>query len=195
MKKIKNIFLASASPRRSEILEQVGASFVVLPSGVDEKITKTIPNEVVMELASQKAKDVFYTNDNEGLYIGADTVVAYNDNILGKPHDKQDAFHMLKRLQGNVHSVFTGVMLIIKNGDEYIEINFYQKTDVKMYNLEDEEIKQYIETGEPMDKAGSYAIQGTFAVNIEKIDGDYNNVVGLPIALINQKLKEIGYTL
>ena len=127
------------------------------------------------------------------LVIGADTVVAYDGKILGKPVDEADAKRMLTMLSGNTHSVFTGVTLVLidKTGRAG-ELVFYEKTDVKMHAMTEAEIDRYIATGEPMDKAGSYGIQGKCAIYIEKIDGDYNNVVGLPITRIYQELKNIG---
>ena len=182
---MNKIILASASPRRKELLKQMGLEFEVMPSHCEEVITRKIPWEIVMELSSQKARELVYKaamdslsddksgNDGDGqnvLVIGADTIVAYKDEILGKPKDKDDAVRMLKLLQGKQHSVYTGVSLV------YLKEGIAQTTD--------EQIEAYVATGEPMDKAGSYAIQGLFAEFIVKIDGDYNNVVGLPIGRI-----------
>ncbi len=202
---MSRIILASASPRRKELLEQIGLEFEICPAKGEEVITKTIPEEVVMELSKQKAEEiaVMVTTYNENhkeittptdiLIIGADTVVAYDGQILGKPKDEADAKRMLSMLSGNTHSVYTGVTLCLidKNG-RVGEVVFAEKTDVTMFPISEEEIERYVATGEPMDKAGSYAIQGKSAIFIEKIDGDYNNVVGLPITRIYQKLKDIG---
>ena len=202
---MSQIILASASPRRKELLEQIGLEFEICPAKGEEIITKTIPEEVVMELSKQKAEEVAalvssfgenhkeITTPSDILVIGADTVVAYDGKILGKPVDEADAKRMLTMLSGNTHSVFTGVTLVLidKTGRAG-ELVFYEKTDVKMHAMTETEIDRYIATAEPMDKAGSYGIQGKCAIHIEKIDGDYNNVVGLPIARIYQELKNIG---
>lgn len=202
---MSQIILASASPRRKELLEQIGLEFEICPAKGEEIITKSVPEEVVMELSKQKAEEVAamvssfgenhkeITTPSDILVIGADTVVAYDGKILGKPKDEDDAKRMLAMLSGNTHSVFTGVTLVlIDKSGRAGEVVFYEKTDVKMYPMTAQEIERYVSTGEPMDKAGSYAIQGKCAIHIEKIDGDYNNVVGLPIARIYQELKNIG---
>ena len=202
---MSQIILASQSPRRKELLEQIGLEFEICPAKGEEIITKTIPEEVVMELSKQKAEEVAamvsvygenhkeITTPSDILVIGADTVVAYDGKILGKPKDEADAKAMLTMLSGNTHSVFTGVTLVlIDKSGRAGELVFYEKTDVKMHEMSEKEIDQYIATGEPMDKAGSYGIQGKCAIYIEKIDGDYNNVVGLPITRIYQELKKIG---
>lgn len=179
--------LASASPRRRELLEQVGIQFHIIKSSVEEIITSSEPDKVVMELSSQKAQDVYsHLSEKDNIVvIGADTIV-YNDNsILGKPKNEEDAFQMLKKLAGKSHFVYTGVTLNI-NGEL---VSFAEKTKVSVYSMTDHEIKEYINTQEPMDKAGAYAIQGLFAAYIKGIEGDYNNVVGLPIGRICQELK------
>ena len=202
---MSQIILASQSPRRKELLEQIGLEFEICPAKGEEIITKSIPEEVVMELSKQKAEEVAamvtsfgenhkeITTPSDIIVIGADTVVAYDGKILGKPSDEADAKRMLTMLSGNTHSVFTGVTLVLidKTGRAG-ELVFYEKTDVKMHAMTEAEIDRYIATGEPMDKAGSYGIQGKCAIYIEKIDGDYNNVVGLPITRIYQELKNIG---
>lgn len=202
---MSRIILASASPRRKELLEQIGLEFEICPAKGEEVITKSVPEEVVMELSKQKAEEVAYlvntynekhkeiTTPTDILVIGADTVVAYDGKILGKPKDEEDAKRMLSMLSGNTHSVYTGVTLcLIDKSGKVGELNFYEKTDVTMFPILEEEINRYVATGEPMDKAGSYAIQGKSAIFIEKIHGDYNNVVGLPITRIYQTLKAVG---
>ena len=202
---MSQIILASQSPRRKELLEQIGLEFEICPAKGEEIITKSIPEEVVMELSKQKAEEVAamvssyaeehkdITTPSDIMVIGADTVVAYDGKILGKPVDEADAKRMLTMLSGNTHSVFTGVTLVlIDKSGRAGELVFYEKTDVKMHEMRETEIDRYIATGEPMDKAGSYGIQGKCAIYIEKIDGDYNNVVGLPITRIYQELKKIG---
>lgn len=188
----KEIILASASPRRKELLSQIGLIFTVQVSGVEEVITKTAPEEIVMELSSQKAADVKAHTKGDSVVIGADTIVAYSgkegSKILGKPKDEEDAFAMLKLLQGKAHQVYTGVTICA--GEE--TRTFYEKTQVFIYPMTDEEIRAYIRTGEPMDKAGAYGIQGRFAAFVKGIEGDYNNVVGLPVGRVYQELQKLN---
>lgn len=191
------IYLASASPRRKELLRQVGISFKVIPSDVEEKITKEKPDEVVEELSYQKAVDVCGKLVKEGkedfVVIGADTVVSAWGKILRKPADKADAARMLKELQGGSHQVYTGVTIAWKYENmSPMYATFSECTDVTMYDMTDEEIKAYVDSGEPMDKAGAYAIQGLCAAHIQGICGDYNNVVGLPVGRLYQELKKRG---
>ena len=156
---MKHIILASASPRRKEILELADLKFDVMPSDAQEITTKTAPNEVVMELA-------------------------YQGQILGKPADEADAKRMLTMLSGQTHEVYTGVC-VIEDGKTK---TFYEETKVTFYEISDEQIDRYIKTGEPMDKAGSYGIQGKAAVFIKGSEGDYYNVVGFPIARFLQEI-------
>ena len=191
------IYLASASPRRKELLKQVGLSFKTRPSTVEEKITKTEPDEVVEELSYQKAVDVCGKLSREEkedfVVIGADTVVSCWGEILGKPKDKEDAVRMLKKLQGGSHQVYTGVTLAWKYKDmSAMYATFSECTDVTMYSMTDQEIRQYADSGEPLDKAGAYAIQGLCAAYIQGICGDYNNVVGLPVGRVCQELRKRG---
>ena len=175
---MKQIILASASPRRRELLAQIGLDFTVLPASGEEKLTKQIPSEIVEELSSQKAEAVA-EQIPDGIIIGADTVVCQDGEIMGKPKDEADALRMLRQLQGEMHSVFTGVTLIVKeNGSVISKQTFSQETRVYLY------------AGEPMDKAGAYGIQGRFAAYVEGIEGDYNNVVGLPVSAVWQEIKE-----
>ena len=176
--------LRSASPRRKEILELADLKFDVMPSDAQEITTKTAPNEVVMELASIKAKDIYKKSEKQSMIVGADTVVAYQGQILGKPTDEADAKRMLTMLSGQTHEVYTGVC-IIEDGKTK---TFYEETKVTFYEISDEQIDHYIKTGEPMDKAGSYGIQGKAAVFIKGIEGDYYNVVGFPIARFLQEI-------
>lgn len=189
------IYLASASPRRKELLRQVGISFKTMPSTIEEKTTKTKPDEVVKELSYQKAVDVCKRLTQEGkdefVVIGADTVVSCWGDILGKPGDKAEASVMLGKLQGGSHQVYTGVTLAWKYRDtDAMFTTFSECTDVTMYSMTEEEIKKYVDSGEPMDKAGAYAIQGLCAAYIQGICGDYNNVVGLPVGRVCQELKK-----
>ena len=181
---MKHIILASASPRRKEILELADLKFDVMPSDAQEITTKTAPNEVVMELASIKAKDIYKKSEKQSMIVGADTVVAYQGQIFGKPTDKADAKRMLTMLSGQTHEVYTGVC-VIEDGKTK---TFYEETKVTFYEISDEQINHYIKTGEPMDKAGSYGIQGKAAVFIKGIEGDYYNVVGFPIARFLQEI-------
>ena len=205
---MSQMILASASPRRKELLEQIGAEFVICPAKGEEVITETDPSAVVMELSRQKAEEVAYgvltyneqhadlATPQDILVIGADTVVAYENQILGKPKDEEDARHMLTMLSGKTHSVYTGVTFVfIDKEGRTGEHCFFEKTDVCMYPLKEEEIDRYIQSGDPMDKAGSYGIQGRFAIHIKEIRGDYNNVVGLPVARLYQELQKLGVSI
>ncbi|HOO28765.1 MAG TPA: Maf family protein [Lachnospiraceae bacterium] len=213
---MRKIILASGSPRRREILEQTGFSFEVCASQKEEIITKDDPAEAVEELSRIKALDVAgQIGDRENyMIIGADTMVAVggrNDtddtgcsdtpdpgnavfvHKLGKPKDEADAKQMLYMLQGRTHQVYTGVTLVYDaEGDGVREHTFHAVTDVTMYPMTEEEIDAYIKSGEPFDKAGAYAIQGLCARYIREIRGEYNTVVGLPIARIIKEIKEFG---
>ncbi|MCD7725655.1 MAG: Maf family protein [Clostridiales bacterium] len=191
------IYLASASPRRKELLKQVGLSFKTMPSMVEENITETKPDEVVERLSYQKAVDVCARLTEQGkedfAVIGADTVVSCWGEILGKPAGREDAVRMLRQLQGGGHQVYTGVTLAWKyKGLSAMYATFSESTDVTMYPMTEEEICRYVDSGEPMDKAGAYAIQGLGAAYIQGICGDYNNVVGLPVSRVYQELKKRG---
>ena len=188
------------------MLEQVGIEFHICPAKGEEIIPKGTPDEVVQALSKQKAEEVAmltiaYNEKNKDvitpqdiLVIGADTVVAYDKEVLGKPKDEEDAKRMLRLLSGKVHSVYTGVTFVfIDTSGRTGEYLFYEKTDVEMYPMTEAEIERYVESGECMDKAGSYAIQGKCAIHIKSIRGDYNNVVGLPVARIYQELTRLGF--
>lgn len=182
--------LASASPRRKELLVQAGLSFDVIPSSAEEIVTKTRPSEIVMELACEKAREVRARLDDteDFTIIGADTIVVYRDEILGKPADKSEAYDMLSMLADRTHQVYTGVALIeVRQGKETLR-TFYEKTDVTFYPVARDDLQTYVESGDPLDKAGAYGIQGAFAVHIKHICGDYNNVVGLPIGRLYHEL-------
>lgn len=189
---MRKMILASASPRRRELLTQAGFSFEVKVSDADEVITEKEPDKIVKELALVKACAVA-ASETEALIIGADTIVAVDGKILGKPRDAEEAFSMLSMLQGRTHQVYTGVALITREEELQKSHVFSEKTDVHMYPMTEQEIRAYIATGEPLDKAGAYGIQGRAAVYIRKIEGDYNNVVGLPISRLYQELKSSGY--
>ncbi|OCA92405.1 Maf family protein [Pseudobacillus wudalianchiensis] len=183
------LILASGSPRRKELLEQIGLAFTVKVSHADETIPSGItPEEAVMHLASVKAAAVA-KNDEDHFVIGADTVVVLDGEILGKPSDRQEAKEMLQRLSGRTHAVCTGVAVRHKGS----ECSFYEKTNVTFWKLTEEEINGYLDTGEPFDKAGAYGIQGAGAIFVKKIDGDYFSVVGLPISSLYRQLKQMGW--
>jgi len=187
------IILASQSPRRSELLKQLGLTFQIRIANIDESNSMGLKaSELVQYLAFEKAKAVAENSslDRDSIVIGADTVVVKDGAILGKPRDKQDAFNMLKGLSGSWHEVMTGIAVIDANSFKYdkcVEI-----TRVKMKELKDETINAYINSGEPLDKAGAYGIQGLGAVLIDRIEGCYFNVVGLPISKLSDILKNYG---
>ena len=180
------IILASASPRRKELLENKGVNFTVKVSDADESIKEgTSPFEAVMEISKRKAEAVYNEiKDNSFIIIAADTVVALGSKIFGKPKDEKEAYSHLKSLSCKAHSVFTGVT-IIKKG---VFDTFFVESKVYFKNLSDEDIYSYIATKEPMDKAGSYAIQGIGSKLIEKYEGDYENIVGLPTDEVIKRL-------
>ena len=185
---MSKIILASTSPRRRELLTQIGLKFEIMPSHKEERMQGNRPAQVVMGLAMHKAEAIFgqvgEDEKTDVLVIGADTIVALDNIILGKPKDEADALKMLWFLQGKTHQVYTGVCMMTSDKAQV----FYEKTDVTMYPADEEQLIEYIRTGEPMDKAGSYAIQGQGCVLVQEIHGDYNNVVGLPVAQIWQRL-------
>lgn len=198
---MKRIVLASASPRRKELLEQIGIEFEIAVSKGEEKYKSTVPEEIVKELALGKAENVaadlvdarrdLVDARRDLVIIGADTIVVQDGEILGKPEDEEHAFRMLQSLRGREHQVYTGVALLeyTEDGTKRV-VSHAEETKVFVHAMEDEEIRRYISTGEPMDKAGAYGIQGRFAAYIDRIEGDYYNVVGLPVAYLYQQLKQ-----
>lgn len=195
---MKRIILASASPRRRELLEQIGIKFEIRVSDREEVFHSMIPEEIVRELALQKAENVaeMLKNEEDGVrdcvIIGADTIVVRDGKILGKPGDDEEAFQMLRSLQGREHQVFTGVALLdfSEDGRENVTLHA-EETKVFVDKMSDDEIRQYVKTGECRDKAGAYGIQGRFAAHISRIEGDYYNVVGLPAAYLYRQLRNI----
>jgi septum formation protein len=185
------IVLASGSPRRREIFEQVGIKFQVHSSNIEEIITKDLPEDIVIELADIKVMDIAKQYKEDTIIIGADTLVALDGQVMGKPKDKQEAYNMIEKLQGNKHQVYTGVAVIIKGKAEK-KLTFYESTEVWVNQMEESQILNYIASGEPFDKAGSYGIQGEFAIYIRKIIGDYYNIVGFPIAKLHSVLLKEG---
>lgn len=180
------VILASSSPRRKELLRLIYNDFEIIPSTAPEICPEdTELEDIPFQLAKQKASDIFGKNP-DALVIGADTIVLYNDMILGKPASVQNAGIMLRMLSGRIHKVITGVSMISRSK----LISIRAETNVEFYELSDEEIDDYIRTGEPMDKAGAYGIQGIGSKFIKQIHGDYNNVVGLPVSAMYQVLKQ-----
>lgn len=186
-----DIILASASPRRRDLLLQAGLQFQVKPSGIEENLSADEPHELVIALAQSKSRDIAAREDGPAVIIGADTIVVSEGICLGKPTDKADAFRMLKILSGKTHQVMTGVCLIASDGGKTMEKLFYESTDVTMYEISDDDAYWYIDTKEPLDKAGSYGIQGLGSILVQKINGDYANVVGLPIARVFREYREL----
>lgn len=187
LKKDVDIILASSSPRRQELLKLITHSFRIISSDIDE----TLPDDIYVEncaeyLAEKKAMEV-YKKEKNSLIIGCDTVVVINNEILGKPKDKNDAYEMLNKLSGKTHLVITGCCIIYKNDKRL----FKQITKVEMVNLTVSEIEEYILSKEPFGKAGGYAIQGKGALFIKGINGDFYNVMGLPVSRLNRELKDI----
>lgn len=181
------LILASKSPRRKELLSLITEDFVIKSADVDETLPKGItPERAVVFLSKIKAQPLANSQDT---VIGADTVVAVDNKILGKPKDRNDAFSMLKLLSGKNHSVFTGVTVISPKKST----SFFVETKVKFFDLTDGEIIRYIDTGEPFDKAGAYGIQDKGSLLVEKIDGDYFNVVGLPVSTLNRVLADFDF--
>ncbi len=196
------VILASASPRRRELLHQVGLEPEIIPSQIEEIITCEEPEQIVKELSRQKAERVadklsWMTETAHGddksqiVVLGADTVVAVNGKILGKPATKEEAVQMIALLQGRAHQVYTGVTMIF--GAEGERLTFAERTDVHVCSMSQEQMERYVMTGEPMDKAGAYGIQGCFAAFILGIEGDYNNVVGLPVGRVCRELMARGW--
>lgn len=219
MQKEQNVrlVLASASPRRRELLSQIGLEFTVMPSTKEENAKTTEAGALVQELSRQKAVDIWEQlsggqgqnpdadqeqiseetqepnlngkRQPELLVIGADTVVCCEGKILGKPHSRESAAEMLTALQGRSHEVYTGVTLYSQSET----VTFFECTQVEFYPMTEVEISEYIDSKEPMDKAGAYGIQGLGARFVKGIRGDYNNVVGLPVGRLYQELKSRGW--
>ncbi len=189
----KSIILASGSPRRKELLLQIGIVPEIIVSHVEEKITSDVPAEVVMSLAEQKAVDVAKNMPEGKVILGSDTVVAADGKILGKPKSHEEAYEMIRSLVGRSHQVYTGVCIVKKgaaDGKDTV-VSFYDETDVQVSGMTEAEIREYADSEEPMDKAGAYAVQGFFARYIEGLRGSYANVMGLPVHLVYRKLKEL----
>ncbi len=177
-------------------MSQIGLKFEVISSNLKEDVTGRSPSEIVMELAEKKAEDVFEKLSEAERYdvmvIGADTVVAFENQIMGKPQNSRMDAEMRVRLQGKTHQVYTGVSLLGQNEGTPFQTVFFEKTDVTLYPMDNAEILEYINTGEAMDKAGAYGIQGRYAAFVKEIQGDYNNVVGLPLGRLYHEIKKIS---
>ena len=190
---MQKIILASSSPRRQKILKQVGIPFEILPSDIQEDLGGEMsPYEAVKTLSFQKAICAVDKVGEGSVIVAADTIVDLNGKIMGKPVDEQDAFNILKKLQGRKHSVYTGVCIIKKTAGDLIVRSIIDNSAVFMRPMTDDEIRAYIKTGEPMDKAGAYAIQEMGSLFVERIEGDFYTVEGLPIVRVYQELKNIG---
>jgi septum formation protein len=187
---MKRIVLASASPRRKELLEKIGLRFEVEPTDYDEETTSASePHEMAKELSLGKAR-VAARKHRSALIIAADTFVVFGDRILGKPHTNAEAREMLRALNGRMHSVITGFTILDAESGKVLSRSVETKVHMKKVTLK--EIDSYVRTKEPLDKAGGYAIQGRGAVLVERIEGDYSNVVGLPLSALAESLKEFG---
>ncbi len=189
---MRPIVLASGSPRRRELLTQIGLEYTMVPSRKEEVLRYREPRDVVEDLSRQKAEDIASQAADGAVVIGADTVVALDGEILGKPHGPEEAAAMLTKLQGRTHQVFTGVTLVFKDKDGKTEeeVTFSEETKVHIYPMSEDEIRRYVATGDPLDKAGAYGIQGIFAAYVEGITGSFYNVMGLPVGRLYQELKE-----
>ncbi len=185
------IILASKSPRRKELLSLITNDFDIIVSDADENVDKTLTSaEKVKSIAKQKANIVANNVDEDCVVIGSDTIVVVDETILGKPHDHDDAVRMLRMISGRTHKVMTGVSVVIKKAGNLKEINDVDITDVHVNALSDEEIESWINTGNAWDKAGAYAIQQEFSVHIDKINGSFATVMGLPVHLVYNILKD-----
>lgn len=193
---MRKIILASSSPRRRELLQAVGVKFEVKPGNGEEIIGSNDPKTVVEELSRQKAHAAAdYRNEEGTLVLGADTVVSFRGQILGKPKSRTDAIETLRKLQGNTHQVYTGVTMLEFRNNRWNEKVFSECTDVTFYPVPMQEIERYVDSGEPMDKAGSYGIQGSFGIYVKEIRGEYSNVVGLPVGRLFYEAGKLGIKL
>lgn len=195
----RRLILASASPRRRELLSSLGLDFEVTPSTVDEAAFLKLmpgasPSDIVLKLAETKALDVASRTVGDALVIGADTDVALDGDVLGKPESEQQAVDMLLRLSGRVHQVYTAITLVdVQQSHIARHATSYCATDVEFSPFDEARASAYVATGEPMDKAGSYGIQALGTLLIPRISGDYFNVVGLPLFRLGEMLAEFGY--
>ena len=191
------LILASGSPRRRELLTLAGISFEVRPCNDPEETAADTPVHTVLDLSSHKAHAVFdviagESDENDFAVLGADTIVVIDNEIIGKPVEDEDARQILKKLSGRTHEVFTGVCILVRKNGKTREKTFYERTAVTMYPITDAELDAYLASGEHMDKAGAYAIQGLAVKFVRKVTGDYSNIVGLPIARVYHELSKLG---
>lgn len=192
------IILASESPRRKELMDMMEVEYITRPANIVEEIDTTDPQEMVKGLSKMKVDFIYETlaaeeQEKNLIIIGADTMVFHKGQALGKPKDEEDAKAMIRSLSGDAHEVCTGVYILIK--EKHIDakgLSFVESTKVYVEHISEEEIEWYVSTKEPMDKAGAYGIQGKFGIFIHKVEGDYSNVVGFPVARIYKELKKIG---
>lgn len=185
------VILASQSPRRRELLDLAKVDYEVIVSGFDEKVEKNFNLEdQSKEIAYGKAKDVFDNTQGNRIVIGSDSLVILDGDQLGKPKDRDEAIEMIKRIQGREHIVYTSIAILVENEGEYKEYKELHQAKVFIKKMTDEEIERYVESGEPYDKAGGYGIQTSFAVFVERIEGEYSVVVGLPLCRVYEILKE-----
>lgn len=188
----QQLILASKSPRRVELMRQIGLQFTVCPANIDESVEAGLkPAEAVALISRRKALEICRQHSKEAIVVACDTVVACDDRIFGKPNGPEDAAAMLRALSGRTHMVYSG--LTVSRNAEAVTIT--ECTEVTFRSLTDVEILAYVQSGEPMDKAGAYGIQGLGAVLVEKINGDYYNVVGLPLCQLMQMLRSFGVEL
>ena len=192
------VILASGSPRRRELLQKAGLSFTVAVSSAEENASSEIPGEMVRELAQVKAEAVRDMLEDQGggeyIVIGADTVVSVDGKVLGKPKDPEEAAAMIRLIEGRYHEVYTGVCLIRTSADEEkrCEKSFSECTKVHVLPMTEEEVLNYVSCGESMDKAGAYAIQGQFGKYIDRFEGDYENVIGLPVRRVLEEIRALA---
>ncbi len=183
------IILASSSPRRAELMRKLGMNFDVVPSKVEEKLEGEDFKDMVEKVALEKAKEVFERTFEERIVIGADTIVVIDREVLGKPRDFDEAKRFLKKLSGRVHEVYTGVAFVWSNGEH----SFHEKTVVRFREIPESLIEMYVSSGSPLDKAGGYGIQDFGAIFVERIEGDFYNVMGFPIGKVWEFLFNKGW--
>jgi len=187
------IILASQSERRKELLNLMRLQYEVMVSNADETLEPDLKiEEQSKKLAYIKAKDIFDKTTGDRLVIGSDTLVIKDDKIYGKPRNEKDAIQMVEELQGNKHQVITSICVLVENHQKYEEYIDYDIAEVYIKNMDTPEIEKWVKENEVMDKAGAYAIQGKFAVHVEKIDGNYTTIVGLPVHKLYDILKKCG---
>ena len=185
------IILASKSPRRKQLMDQAGFEYEILVSKFDEKVDEKLSLEdKSKEIAYQKAKDIFENTQGDRVIIGADTMIVLEGKQYGKPKDRKDAIQMLRTLQGKKHSVYTGLAVLIEKDGKYKEYKELHQSNIYLKKMSDEEIENYIDCEMPFDKAGSYGIQTSFIVYIERFEGNYDVIVGLPVGRVYDILKE-----